>query len=123
MPEFRRVPTEARLPWESRAAMTKLDVEIILQRAGEKYPDTSPRIIADNGPSGYQTQEIPPYSDAPVAGIERTDAFGSSIAHRLDRGSIDLIRPASPRRSTFDGDRRLRVQAVKKLISVIRCFQ
>jgi hypothetical protein len=28
-----------------------------------------------------------------VAGIERTDAFASSIAHRLDRGSIDPIRP------------------------------
>jgi putative transposase len=38
------------LHWELRTAMTELDVEIILQRAWEKYPDTSPRIITDNGP-------------------------------------------------------------------------
>jgi transposase InsO family protein len=30
--------------------MTELDVEIVLQRAREKYPGTSPRIITDNGP-------------------------------------------------------------------------
>jgi hypothetical protein len=36
--------------WELRAAMTELDVEIVLQRARERYPGTSPRIIIDNGP-------------------------------------------------------------------------
>ena len=30
--------------------MTELDVEIILQRGRERYPDSSPRIITDNGP-------------------------------------------------------------------------
>lgn len=30
--------------------MTEADVEIILQRAREKYPDEKPRIISDNGP-------------------------------------------------------------------------
>jgi putative transposase len=38
------------LHWELRTAMTELDVEIILQRAREKYSGTSPRIITDNGP-------------------------------------------------------------------------
>jgi putative transposase len=38
------------LHWELRTSMTELDVEIILQRTQEKYPDTSPRIITDNGP-------------------------------------------------------------------------
>jgi putative transposase len=38
------------LHWELRTAMTELDVEIVLQRAREKYPGTSPRIITDNGP-------------------------------------------------------------------------
>ena len=36
--------------WEIRESMTEADVEIILQRAKEKYPDESPRIISDNGP-------------------------------------------------------------------------
>ncbi len=30
--------------------MTEADIEIILQRAQEKYPDKKPRVISDNGP-------------------------------------------------------------------------
>jgi transposase InsO family protein len=36
--------------WEIRAAMTEADVEIILQRAKEKFPNEKARIISDNGP-------------------------------------------------------------------------
>jgi len=36
--------------WEIRAQMTETDVEIILQRAREKFPAARPRIISDNGP-------------------------------------------------------------------------
>lgn len=36
--------------WDIRKAMTEEDVELILQRAREKYPDARPRIISDNGP-------------------------------------------------------------------------
>ena len=36
--------------WEIRESMTQNDVEIILQRAREKFPDARPRIISDNGP-------------------------------------------------------------------------
>ena len=36
--------------WEIRESMTESDVEIILQRAREAFPDVYPRIISDNGP-------------------------------------------------------------------------
>jgi putative transposase len=36
--------------WDLRPAMTELDVECIVQRAREKFPDAKPRIISDNGP-------------------------------------------------------------------------
>ena len=36
--------------WEIREAMKESDVEIILQRTREKFPDATPRIISDNGP-------------------------------------------------------------------------
>lgn len=36
--------------WEIREQMTEPDVEIILQRAKEKFPEARPRIISDNGP-------------------------------------------------------------------------
>jgi len=36
--------------WKIRESMTEADVEIVCQRAREKYPEASPRIISDNGP-------------------------------------------------------------------------
>ena len=36
--------------WEIRPSMTEADVEIILQRAREQFPEARPRIISDNGP-------------------------------------------------------------------------
>lgn len=36
--------------WDIRETMTESDVEIIIQRAREKYPEAKPRIITDNGP-------------------------------------------------------------------------
>ena len=35
---------------EIAASMTERDVEVVLQKAREKYPDARPRIISDNGP-------------------------------------------------------------------------
>lgn len=36
--------------WEIRESMKEPEVEIILQRAREKFPGAAPRIISDNGP-------------------------------------------------------------------------
>lgn len=36
--------------WEIRESMTEAEVEIIIQRAREKFPGAAPRIISDNGP-------------------------------------------------------------------------
>ena len=36
--------------WDIRESMTEADIEIILQRAREKFPAAQPRIISDNGP-------------------------------------------------------------------------
>lgn len=36
--------------WELRPSMTEADVEVVLQRAREQYPNATPRLISDNGP-------------------------------------------------------------------------
>lgn len=36
--------------WELKASMTEREVELVLQRAREKYPQARPRVISDNGP-------------------------------------------------------------------------
>jgi hypothetical protein len=35
--------------WEIRESMTEADVAIVIQRARERFPDATPRIISDNG--------------------------------------------------------------------------
>lgn len=42
--------SRAIMHWEIREAMKEMDVETILQRAREKYPQARPRLITDNGP-------------------------------------------------------------------------
>ena len=36
--------------WEIRESMTEAEIEVIIQRAREQFPDAKPRIISDNGP-------------------------------------------------------------------------
>ena len=36
--------------WGLRESMRETDIEVILERAKEKYPEAKPRIISDNGP-------------------------------------------------------------------------
>jgi putative transposase len=36
--------------WDLRESMREADVEVILERAKENYPEAKPRIISDNGP-------------------------------------------------------------------------
>ncbi len=36
--------------WKIRESMTEAEIEIIIQRAREKFPNANPRIISDNGP-------------------------------------------------------------------------
>ena len=36
--------------WEIRESMSEADVEIVIQRAKENYPEARPRMITDNGP-------------------------------------------------------------------------
>jgi putative transposase len=36
--------------WEIRESMTEADIETIIQRARERFPNERPRIISDNGP-------------------------------------------------------------------------
>ena len=70
--------------WEIRETMTEADVEIIIQRAKEKFPDQKPRLISDNGPqfiakefkefirlSGMDHVRVSPYYPQSNGKIER----------------------------------------------------
>jgi putative transposase len=85
--------------WEIREAMTEADVECILQRAREHYPEARPRIISDNGPqfiakdfkefirlAGMTHVRTSPYYPQSNGKIERW--------HKTLKG--DALRPAAP---------------------------
>jgi hypothetical protein len=94
--------------WEIRQSMTEQDVETIVQRALEKHPGVTPRIISDNGPqSGYPVlwvgqglQDVlghdPRANEPLLSAIERQartmarqleTRVRSSGRHRVGRGS------------------------------------
>ena len=85
--------------WEIRETMTEVDVEQIVQRARERFPDARPRIISDNGPQfvakdfkefirvcGMTHVRTSPYYPQSNGKIERW--------HRTIKG--DCIRPETP---------------------------
>jgi putative transposase len=85
--------------WEIRERMTEPDVEIVLQRARERFPQARPRIISDNGPqfiardfkefiriSGMTHVRTSPYYPQSNGKIERW--------HRTIKNTA--IRPGSP---------------------------
>jgi transposase InsO family protein len=89
--------------WDLRESMTEQEVECILERAKEKYPEARPRIISDNGPqfiakdfkafiriSGMSHVRISPYYPQSNGKIERW--------HKTLKG--DALRPAQP--ETFE---------------------
>ena len=90
--------------WELRESMTEADVEIVLQRAREKFPGATPRIISDNGPQfiardfkefiricGMTHVRTSPYYPQSNGKLEPTTA-----ARRCPHGTLkrDCLRPA-----------------------------
>jgi putative transposase len=85
--------------WDLRESMTEADIEIIMERAKEKYPEARPRIISDNGPqfiakdfkefiriSGMTHVRTSPYYPQSNGKIERW--------HKSLKG--ECIRPGTP---------------------------
>jgi hypothetical protein len=48
--EYGMAPSVYIVHWEIRPVMTEADVETVLQRVREKFPQAKPRVISDNGP-------------------------------------------------------------------------
>ena len=83
--------------WEIRESMTERDVETIVQRALEQYPNQKPRIISDNGPQ-FIARDFKEFIR--VAGIThvRTSPHYPQSNGKLERwhGSLksECVRPA-----------------------------
>jgi len=85
--------------WEIRDQMTEKDVEIILQRAKEKFPDARPRIISDNGPQ-FVARDFKEFIRISGMTHVKTSPFYPQSNGKLERfhGTIkdECIRPGVP---------------------------
>lgn len=85
--------------WEIRESMTEEDIEIIIQRAREKYPLVKPRIISDNGPQ-FIAKEFKAFIKLCGMTHVRTSPFYPQSNGKMERFHQSLkrecIRPKTP---------------------------
>lgn len=85
--------------WDLREAMKESDIEVILQRAKEKYPEAQPRIISDNGPQ-FMARDFKEFIRISGMTHVRTSPFYPQSNGKLERWhkslKVECIRPLTP---------------------------
>lgn len=85
--------------WEIRERMTEADIEVILQRARERFPETHPRIISDNGPQ-FMARDFKEFIRICGMTHVRTSPYYPQSNGKLERWHKSLksecIRPGTP---------------------------
>lgn len=85
--------------WEIREAMKEVDIELILQRAKEKFPGATPRIISDNGPQ-FIARDFKEFIKVSGMTHVRTSPYYPQSNGKLERwnGTVkrECIRPKTP---------------------------
>ena len=85
--------------WEIRESMTEGDIEIIIQRGREMFPNQKPRIISDNGPQ-FIAKDFKEYIRLCGMTHVRTSPFYPQSNGKIERWHKSLkrecIRPKTP---------------------------
>jgi transposase InsO family protein len=85
--------------WDLRASMTEAEIEIILQGAKEKHPESKPRIISDNGPQ-FIARDFKEFIRISGMTHVRTSPYYPQSNGKLERWHKSLksecIRPGTP---------------------------
>jgi putative transposase len=85
--------------WDLRESMREADVEMILERAKEKYPEAKPRIISDNGPQ-FLARDFKEFIRVSGMTHVRTSPFYPQSNGKVERWHKSLkgecIRPLTP---------------------------
>jgi len=94
--------------WEIRESMKEADIELVIQRAREKFPDVYPRIISDNGPQ-FIAKDFKEFIRVCGMTHVRTSPYYPQSNGKLERWHKSLksecIRPGTP--LSLDDARRL----------------
>ena len=88
--------------WEIKAAMTEKDIELIIERARERFPGVKPRIISDNGPQ-FIARDFKEYIRLCGMTHVRTSPFYPQSNGKLEAWhkslKVECIRPRAPMRA------------------------
>lgn len=91
--------SRANLHWEIRESMTEPEVELVLQKAKEKYPGTTPRLISDNGPQ-FIARDFKQFVRLSGMDHVRTSPYYPQSNGKIERwhGSLkaEAVRPKTP---------------------------
>jgi putative transposase len=94
--------------WEIRESMKESEVEIILQKAREKFPGAAPRIISDNGPQ-FIAKDFKEFIRLAGMTHVRTSPYYPQSNGKLERWhqtlKVTTIRPTPP--ASLDDARRM----------------
>lgn len=85
--------------WELRESMTEAQVELVLQRARERFPHAKPRIISDNGPQ-FVARDFKSFIRLTGMSHVRTSPYYPQSNGKIERWHKSLkaegIRPNTP---------------------------
>jgi transposase InsO family protein len=85
--------------WDLRESMREAEIEIILERAKEQYPEAKPRIISDNGPQ-FLAKDFKEFIRISGMTHVRTSPYYPQSNGKLERWHKSLksecIRPGTP---------------------------
>jgi transposase InsO family protein len=85
--------------WEIRESMKEPEIEVILQRARERYPEAKPRLISDNGPQ-FVAKEFKEFVRVCAMTHVRTAPYYPQSNGKVERWHQTLkgecIRPGTP---------------------------
>jgi putative transposase len=91
--------SRSNLHWEVRESMKEREVELVLQKAKEKYPAATPRLISDNGPQ-FVARDFKQF--VRISGMDhvRTSPYYPQSNGKIERwhGSLkaEAVRPQTP---------------------------
>jgi putative transposase len=86
--------------WDLRESMREADIEVILERAKEMYPEAKPRIISDNGPQFIARDFKEFIRISGMTHVRTSPYYPQSNGKKLERWHKSLksecIRPGTP---------------------------
>lgn len=105
--------------WEIREQMTERDIEIIIERAKEKFPEAKPRIISDNGPQ-FIAKDFKEFIRVSGMTHVRTSPYYPQSNGKLERFhktiKSECIRPKTP--LSLDDARRIVAEYIERYNTV-----